>query len=53
MYVLILILFIIILYTFIKIIDACVFPLLYCINGDRDLDDIEFNTYIPYKKDKI
>lgn len=51
MYVLVLVLFFIVLLYIIKnVIDAYVFPLFYCINGDRDLEDIEFNTYIPYKK---
>lgn len=48
----ILIIFIIflLLYVALKVIDAFVFPIKYCLNGDRDVDGVSFISHIPFQK---
>lgn len=41
---------IIILYILVKVIDAFLFPIVYSLNGDRDLDNISFNNHIPFHR---
>lgn len=53
MYALLALLFVFsLLYVIKKIIDAYVLPIFYCINGDRELDEVEFTSYIPYKSNE-
>lgn len=40
-------------YGLLKVVDAFVFPVKYCSNGDRDIDGVSFNSHIPFQKGKI
>lgn len=50
---LIILLSVCLLYSFSKIVDAFVLPIYYCINGDRDLETVDFDSYVPFKREKI
>lgn len=34
------------------LLNAFVFKFEYCINGDRDIDDVTFNSFISHKSKK-
>ena len=37
-------------YCFLKVVDAWVLPIYYCINGEIDIDSVNFVSYIPFEK---
>ena len=41
------------LYGLLKIVDAFVFPIKYCLNGDRDINSVSFVSHIPFQKGKV
>ena len=49
MIILLIILFVLFLYLLNKIIDILVFPICYSLNGDRPIDTVSFDTYVPFK----
>lgn len=51
MYILLFIVFLIIAYSFVQIVDADVFPLCYGRNSERNVNTVIFSTYVsPNKK---